>query len=128
MAVVTLSMKNLMGLILPKSIMHGRLNEKIVDLALLFKDRVKINLIDGLVGAESHETGGSPIEMNLIIVGRDMVAVDTVGTLVMGVDPDRVKYLQLAEERRLGTANIKEIEVVGERIETVKRRFKSSVF
>jgi len=35
MAVVTLCMKNLMGLILPKSIMHSQINEKIADFLTL---------------------------------------------------------------------------------------------
>jgi len=39
MALVTLCMKNLMGLILPKSIMHSQIDEKIVDLASLFKTK-----------------------------------------------------------------------------------------
>jgi uncharacterized protein (DUF362 family) len=69
MSLVTLCMKNLMGLILPKSIMHDRLNEKIVDLTTLFKDKVKLNIIDGLVGSEEDEVYGSPVQMNLIIAG-----------------------------------------------------------
>lgn len=124
MALVTLSMKNLMGLILPKSIMHGRINEKIVDLATLFKDKVKLNIIDGLIGSEVDEVHGSPIQMNLIIAGANMVAVDAVASSVMGIDPRRVKYLRLAEERGLGTANLDEIEVLGERIEDVMKKFK----
>ena len=124
MAIVTLCMKNLMGVILPKSIMHSNINEKIVDLASLFKDKVKINVVDGLVGAEFEETSGSPVEMALIIAGQDMVAVDTVGTTIMGIDLEKVKYLQLAEERGLGVSNLKEIEVLGEKIEKVKRKFR----
>jgi len=124
MALVTLCMKNLMGLILPKSIMHDRINEKIVDLASLFKDKVKLNVVDGLVGAEEDEVHGSPVRMDLIIAGEDMVAVDSVATAVMGIDPGKVKYLRLAEERGLGISNLDDIEVVGEDIERVKRRFK----
>jgi len=124
MAVVTLCMKNLMGLILPKSIMHSQIDQKIADLTSLFKDKVKINIVDGLVGAEVDETSGSPVKMNLIIAGRDMVAVDTIGTAVMGIDPKRVGYLKLAEERGLGVSNIKEIEVLGESIEDVQREFR----
>lgn len=124
MALVTLCMKNLMGLILPKSIMHNRLNEKIVDLTMLFKDKVKLNIIDGLVGSEEDEVYGSPVQMNLIIVGTDMVAVDAVATAVMGIEPSKVKYLKLAEERKLGTADLNEIEVIGEQIDSVKREFK----
>jgi uncharacterized protein (DUF362 family) len=124
MALVTLCMKNLMGLILPKSIMHEGLNEKIVDLTMLFKDKVKLNIIDGLIGSEKDEVYGSPVQMNLIIAGTNMFAVDAVATAVMGIDPSRVKYLRLAEERKLGTANLNEIEILGEQIDNVKRKFK----
>ncbi|MBS7653778.1 DUF362 domain-containing protein [Candidatus Bathyarchaeota archaeon] len=124
MALVTLCMKNLMGLILPKSIMHDRLDEKIVDLAMLFRDKVKLNVVDGLVGSEEDEVYGSPVQMNLIIAGTNMVAVDAVATAAMGIDPSKVKYLRLAEERKLGTANLNEIEVIGEQIDRVKRKFK----
>ena len=123
-AVVTLSMKNLMGLILPKSIMHGQINQKIVDLASIFKDKTKINVVDALVGAEFDETRGSPVEMNLIIAGQDMVAVDAVGTAVMGIDPLTVKYLRIAEEIGLGVSSLEEITVLGENINKVKKRFR----
>ena len=124
MALVTLCMKNLMGLILPKSIMHNHINEKIADLASLFKDRVKLNIVDGLVGSEEDEAHGSPVQMNLIIAGKNMVAVDAVASAVMGIDPSRVKYLKLAEEKGLGTANLDNIEVIGERIGEVRRNFR----
>jgi len=124
MALVTLCMKNLMGLILPKNIMHSQLNEKIVDLASLFKDRVRLNIVDGLVGAEVDETSGSPIRMDVVIAGQDMVAVDTVAAAVMGIDPGRVRYLRLAGERGLGVSDLTEIKVLGESIEGVRRQFK----
>lgn len=124
MAVVTLSMKNLMGLILPKNIMHGQLHEKIVDLFTVFKDKVKLNVVDGLVGGEVDETSGSPVKMDLLVAGQDMVAVDTVGTAIMGIDPRTVKYLTIADERGLGVSNLDEIHVLGERIDDVKRPFR----
>lgn len=124
LALVTLCMKNLMGLILPKSIMHSQIDEKIVDLATLFKQKVKINIIDGLIGTEVDECSGRPVRMDLIIAGEDMVAVDTVGTAVMGINPEKVKYLKLAEEKGLGVSDLSEIELLGESIEGVKRRFR----
>ena len=62
--------------------------------------------------------------MNLIIAGQDMVAVDAVGTAVMGIDPFTVKYLRIAEEIGLGVSNLEEIKVLGENIEEVKKRFR----
>jgi uncharacterized protein (DUF362 family) len=123
MATVTLCMKNLMGVILPKSIMHGRLHEKIVDLASLFVDKVTLNVVDGLVGADRDETSGRPVSMNLVIAGRDMVAVDAVATCVMGLDPGRVRYLALAEARGLGVATLDRIDVLGASIRDVAKRF-----
>ncbi|UCG45425.1 MAG: DUF362 domain-containing protein, partial [Candidatus Bathyarchaeota archaeon] len=124
MALVTLSMKNLMGAVLPKSIIHGMINEKIVDLTAIFKDKVKLNIVDGLVGAEVNEISGTPVTMNLIIAGTDMVAVDTVATAVMGIEPHRVKYLQLAAQRGLGITDFKKIQVIGEEIDRVKQMFR----
>lgn len=123
MALVTLSMKNLMGFILPKNIMHENINEKIVELATLFIDKVKINLVDGLVGSETDEVNGNPVKMNVIVAGKDMVATDIISTAIMGINPEKVKYLKLAEERGLGTATLSNIMVVGEKIENVRRRF-----
>jgi len=116
-------MKNLMGLILPKSIMHSQINEKIVDLASLFKDKVRLNVVDGLVGTEVNETSGNPVKMDLLIAGTDMVAVDSVGSAVMGIDPSEVKYLGLAEKVGLGVSNLRDIDILGEDIEAVRQEF-----
>jgi len=124
LALVTLSMKNLMGTILPKNIMHEDIDRKIVDLASIFKDKVKLNIVDGLVGAETDEIRGTPVEMNLIIAGSDMVAVDTVSAAIMGIDPRKVKHLQLAAKCGLGVSDLNKIEVLGEKIDEVKREFK----
>lgn len=124
LTLITLSMKNLMGTILPKNIMHENIDEKIVDLASIFKDKVKLNVIDGLVGAETDEVHGTPVKMNLIIAGSDMVAVDTVSAAIMGIDPRKVKYLQLAAKRGMGVSDLNKIDILGEKIDNVKRKFK----
>jgi uncharacterized protein (DUF362 family) len=121
---VTLSMKNLMGTLLPKNVMHGDIDAKIVDLVSVFKDKVKLNVVDGLIGAETDEVRGTPVEMNLLIAGSDMVAVDTVSTAIMGIDPRKVPYLQLAAQRGLGISDLHQIEILGEEIADVKRVFK----
>ncbi|MFQ6075457.1 MAG: DUF362 domain-containing protein [Candidatus Bathyarchaeia archaeon] len=121
MALTTLGMKNLMGFILPKSIMHTQINEKIVDLASLIKP--KINIVDGLIGSELDEAHGRPVSMKLIVAGKDIVAVDAVASAIMGIRPQDVRYLRLAEERGLGTSRLDQVDVVGERIEEVCRRF-----
>jgi uncharacterized protein (DUF362 family) len=124
-ATVTLSLKNMMGALASKGSMHnGRLSENIADLASVLKPRLSV--IDGIIAGEGHETSGNPVEMNLVIAGTDPVAVDAVGSAVMGIAPTDVKHLVLAERKGLGTCNLREITVVGEAIDNVKRKFHRS--
>ena len=122
MAVTTLAMKNCMGCILPKGIMHSSLHKKIADLAGLINPRLSV--IDGIIGAEGDEESGDPVPMGLIIAGTDFVAVDTVGSAVMGYSAKECKYLQYGAEKGLGTCDLAEIDVVGVSIEDVKRKFR----
>ncbi|MHA2330150.1 MAG: DUF362 domain-containing protein, partial [Candidatus Hodarchaeales archaeon] len=85
MAVTTLSLKNMMGTILPKGIMHRNLDKRIADLCCVVTPDLAI--IDGIVGAEKDEVHGSPVEMNITIVSTDPVAADAVGSAVMGIEP-----------------------------------------
>ena len=121
MAVTTLAMKNCMGCILPKGIMHSSLHKKIADLAGLINP--KLSVIDGIVGAEGNEVSGDPVPMGLIIAGTDYVAVDTVGSAVMGYSTKECEYLQYGAEKGLGTCDLSQIDVVGGCIEDVKRKF-----
>ncbi len=126
LAHVTLSIKNMIGAITPKGTIHGHLSEKIADLASILKPAVAV--IDGIIAGEGHETSGNPVEMNLVLAGVDPIAVDAVGATVMGLPPETVKHLCLAEQKGLGTCNLKKITVVGEPINKVRRKFKRSLF
>ena len=122
---VTLSIKNMIGAVTPKGSMHLHLNRNIAEIASIIKPRIAV--IDGIIAGEGHETSGNPVEMNLVIAGRDPVAVDAVGAAVMGIPPKDVKHLILAEEKGLGTSDLNHIEIVGEPIDRVRKRFKRSI-
>jgi uncharacterized protein (DUF362 family) len=123
LAGVTLSLKNMMGALASKGVMHdGHLSENIVDLASVL--RPSVSVVDGIIAGEGHETSGNPVEMGLVIAGTDPVAVDAVGAAVMGIRPAEVKHLVLAEKKGLGTCNLRKITVVGERIRKVRRKFR----
>ncbi len=125
MATVTLGLKNMMGALASKGKMHnGHLHENIADLASVLKP--SLTVIDGIIAGEGHETSGNPVEMNLVITGADPVAVDAVGAMVMGVSPIEVKHLVLAERKGLGTCRLEKIEILGEQIEKVRRKFRRS--
>jgi len=124
MAGVTLSLKNMMGVVSPKGQIHRSLSKKIADLVSLVKPRLAV--IDGIIGGEGHELAGRPVEMNLVIAGLDPVAVDTVGAAVMEFNPEKAAHITLAAKKGLGVCDLNRIKVVGEPIEKVKKKFKPS--
>jgi uncharacterized protein (DUF362 family) len=121
---VTLGMKNMFGL-LPdkyKAKYHLKgISKVIVDINTVLK--AKLTVVDGFVGMEgSGPVDGEPVQMNLIIAGTDTVATDATACRVMGIDPHEIKHIRKAHEKGLG--NIDDIQVIGEKLETVTRPFK----
>ena len=104
---ITVALKNTFGLIpdTDKTEVHrdGALEECLVDI-----NRIKpadLVIVDGRTGAEGVAGGTDfdhPIHANIIIVGNDPVAVDTVCTRVMKQNP-RIRYLRWAAQRGIGT-------------------------
>lgn len=123
---VTLSLKNMMGALASKGSMHrGKLSPRIVDLASIL--RPNLSVIDGIIAGEGHESSEDPVKMDLVIAGVDPVAVDAVGASVMGINPLDVKHLVLAQEKGLGTCDLNNIEIVGQKIDHVKLKFRKSI-
>ena len=81
-------------------------------------------VIDGWTGMEGNgPVGGTPVEMGLALASTDFVAADTVATYLMGFDPAEVGYLTYARGR-LGVGDLTQIEVKGENLELLRRKFK----
>jgi uncharacterized protein (DUF362 family) len=119
----TLSMKNMMGGILPKGIMHDDLAQKIVDLNRAFGP--ELTVIDGILGCQRHELACDPIQSNVIIAGEDFVATDAVGSFLMGLAPEDVPYLQLAKKAGLGENDMEMIRYTCEPISKLRKHFKT---
>jgi len=66
---------------------------------------------------------GKPVEMDLIVAGLDAVAVDAVCGFITGFEPEEVPITREAAQRGLGVMSREAIEVVGESIASVYRRF-----
>ena len=123
-AVTTLSMKNLMGVMDEKYIMHSDLHRKIADLTSIFLGKMRFSIIDGFIGSDYSETGGNPVVMDLIMIAEDPVALDTVGSKVIGYDIDDCQYLRFANEKGLGNCDVDGIEIIGPPIDNISKKFK----
>jgi uncharacterized protein (DUF362 family) len=123
---VTLGMKNMFGLLPDKLKFKYHTNgisKVIVDINTVI--RPAITVIDGFVGMEGKgPVDGTPIKMNLIIAGKDVVATDATAARIMGFDPAEISHIRTAAQKGLG--NIDNIEIIGSQLEDVRQSFKKS--
>jgi uncharacterized protein (DUF362 family) len=122
---ITCSIKKLKGLLSDKykkkSHQEG-LFDGVIDLFSAVKP--KLAVVDGIYCQEGlGPIFGRPVEMDLILAGKDLVAVDAVCGLIMGYEPEEVLLTKNGAERGLGTYRLEEIDVLGVPLEKVTRRF-----
>jgi uncharacterized protein (DUF362 family) len=150
---VTLAMKNLFGLA-PTSEYRRRAednNRSAFHESTKFDTRVPkvildlnrarpidLAIIDGIFTAEAGagpwDAGMSQIKPGLLVAGRNPVAVDAVATSLMGFDPTvpagtlpfigSDNHIALANQMGLGPHRLKEIQVKGADIQTIRVAFK----
>jgi len=123
----TLSMKNLFGLVpgsvygWPKNKLHYiGISESIVALNRTFRNTFAI--VDGIVGMEGNgPIQGTPKPAGVLVMGRDLVAVDATCCRIMGIDPEKVTYMRMAAE--LGHVHPERIDQRGETVASVRTNF-----
>jgi uncharacterized protein (DUF362 family) len=101
----TLSMKNFFGLVpgsiygWPKNQLHQiGIGRSIAELQRVFPRSFAI--VDGIVGMEGNgPIQGTPKNSGVIVMGADPVAVDSTCCRIMGIDPQRIEYIQLTADR-----------------------------
>ena len=112
---VTLSMKNMIGIVpgikygWPKNIIHWNGIEKsIVEINATIPTHYTI--VDAVMGMEGDgPIMGSPKKVGALLMGDNALAVDATTARIMGLDPEKISYLQAAHENRLGTLKADEI-------------------
>ncbi len=126
---VTLSMKNLFGLMpgsfygWPKNCLHwAGINACILDITATVRPHFAI--VDGIVGMEGDgPIMGEPKPVGVLVMGRNLPAVDATCTRIMGIDPHRVASLAHAEGW-LGPIREAGIPQAGESIAAVRTPFR----
>ena len=105
----------------PKNVLHyAGINEAILDIVSALKPQFAI--VDGIVGMEGDgPIMGSPKPVGVLVMGRNLPAVDATCARIMGIDPRQVRYL--AEAWRLGPVSEKEIVQLGENLTSVRTDF-----
>jgi hypothetical protein len=57
-----------------------------------------------------------PRVTNLLLAAADPVAIDAIASKLMGFDPLSIPFLRMAQERGLGVADPRDIELVGDEV------------
>ncbi len=98
---------------------------KMIDILRVVKPYLTI--VDGLICGEGYgPIYTSPVNMNLIVSSEDVVSVDAVCSVIMGIDPIEVPITRLANTERIGVGDLNNIDIKGESIEAVRKYFKRS--
>ena len=137
LATVTLGMKNLIGLY-PGTVYYSvrswlhkhAADKKSPGVAFEILDMVHANkldlvVIDGSIAMEGDgPTGGQLVKMDVIIAGTNPLATDMVAANVMGFEPREVPTFVWAVKSGMTPTDLDEIEIRGESIKDVQRKFK----
>jgi uncharacterized protein (DUF362 family) len=124
----TLSMKNLFGVMpgiyygWPKNVLHhAGIENSILDINATLKPHFAI--VDGIVGMEGDgPIMGTPKKAGVVVMGRNLAAVDATCCRIMGIDPRKVSYLSRADNW-LGPIQESSIRQRGESIASVRTNF-----
>lgn len=117
-------LKNLLGLTPDRK--KVRFHKKLV--SVLLDAYEVIGGIDlAVLDATQTYSGRIAIGTNVIVVGRDAVAVEAVGATLVGLKPGRMPVIKEAMNRGLGEGNVEKIKVLGKPIESLKEEIRQQV-
>ena len=125
---VTLSLKNMFGVVpggcygWPKNVLHwAGIDNSVLDINATV--RPDFAIVDGIVGMEGNgPIQGMPKPCGVLILGDDAVAVDATGVRVMGLLPEKIRYIAQASTL-LGHIDPEKIHQLGETIASVRTPF-----
>ena len=113
------AIKNAFGGLLTKKrhYTHTWIHETIVDLLAIQKE-----IHSGIFAVMDGTTSGNgpgprtliPVEKDVILASSDQVAIDAVSAKLMGFDPMKIRYINMAHEQGLGTGKPSEIVITGD--------------
>ncbi len=111
---ITLTMKNLMGIVWDRRFWHANdLHQCIADFASFRKP--DLNIVDAYRVMKRNGPRGVSIDdvvtMKGQIIATDMVAADAASCRLFGIEPSSVKHITLAEEKGIGTANLDSLNI-----------------
>jgi uncharacterized protein (DUF362 family) len=117
-------LKNLLGLMpdRKKARFHKKLEATLLD-AYEAVGGIDLAVLDGTRVHGGVAPSAKKIATNVVLVGRDAVAVEAVGASLVGMNPEKIPVIKEAVKRGLGEGDVCKIEIVGASLESIRERF-----
>ena len=111
---ITISMKNLMGIVWDRRFWHGNdLHQCIAEFPMYRMP--DLNVVDAYVVIKRNGPRGVSkadlVEMKSLILSSDIVAADAAGTKFFGEEPERINYIRIAHDMKIGNMNLDELNI-----------------
>lgn len=113
LAILTLGMKNLMGTIQEREVIHSKMGERLADLAgfirpkLVVVDAVRMLMANGPTGGSLDDVK----KMDTIIASTDIVAADSYAATLFGYKPEDLSYVTAGTAAGLGRSDIQNLRI-----------------
>ncbi len=111
---LTISMKNLMGIVWDRRFWHNNnLHQCIAEFPMYRKP--DLNIVDAYAIMKRNGPRGvsksDVVELKSLIISSDIVAADAAATRFFGDEPERINYIRIAHELGIGNMNLGELNI-----------------
>ncbi|PKL81975.1 MAG: tat (twin-arginine translocation) pathway signal sequence [Ignavibacteriae bacterium HGW-Ignavibacteriae-3] len=112
---LTVSMKNLMGVVWDRGYWHrNNLHQCIADYGM-FKKKPTLNVVDAYYVMKQNGPRGVSLNdialMKSQIISSDMVSADAAAAKLFGLEPDTVSYIKIADSMGLGKKDLSSLNI-----------------
>ena len=113
-SMLTMSLKNLMGVVWDRGAWHSNdLHQCIADYASYRKPT--LNVLDAYYVMKRNGPRGVSVEdvvtMKAQLLSTDMVTMDVAGAKLFGIEPNSIRHVQLAAERNVGRKDLEKLNI-----------------
>ncbi len=113
-AQVTVSMKNLMGIVWDRGEWHRTdLHQSIADFATFRKP--DLNIVDAYYVMKRNGPRGvskeDVINAKQLLISQDMVAIDAAAAKIYGADPNNIGHIKIASDMKVGTMYLQSLNI-----------------
>lgn len=111
---LTVSMKNLMGIVWDRGFWHQNdLHQCIAEFSMYRKP--DLNIVDAYNVMTKHGPRGVSksdlINLKSQIISTDMVAADAASAKLFGIEPDEVNYIKIADQLKIGRKDLNKLNI-----------------